>query len=737
MKTDRTLCALFTLTVAAVTFFSAISDNVTAGVVVEEQFVYEAGVNIDTQDGGIGFDGPWVSTISHGRIYEVQEAGLTFSSLQVAGNSLSRLGSAGRAQAHRLISEDAQAALTVDETTMWFSVLFQEPIGQYRHTSFLFGTEAFTTGGAPALAMPGDGFGFTIQAAPDGAGQGNGSINALAFHDATVPIVVAGTYTPVPQEATSLIVGRINWHPEGTPDELFLYNVTDLSVEPEEIDDAFAAITDLDFDQTMFDTIAMWDSNNGIIDEIRFGTSFSDVIALRSCPYSLNASGGPDGVTLQWNNPDPVPESVTIFRNGEEIASGSDLVDPPSYADSVASPGLLEYELVFSVVGDEACEPLTATYNACITGLEAVNSDGMVSLTWANNLGYDGVEVRCNGEIIATVAGDVEEYVDIAPPAEGIALYEVAPTNGACDAASVEIALGGILLYETFEEPDITEDNRGNPWQGIISGFNVDTVLPGWVGVNRYTYICDKGINEEGNEQFINPFGDQVAMVFDNNPGEPQDSSLTTTSDLLDAVLTEDTIYQLSFNVASGFSQSIEYHVQLLAIDDSDPLFPIETVLAEVRTPIASNDLAENSDIIEFIAESGNEHLDERIAVRLRKGDGDWHYHACYDNIILQAKPTVTEVQFLRGDVNADGDTNLTDAVAVLSYYFADGTEPTCLDAADANDDGGVNIADAVAILAYFFSGAGDLPAPFPECGVDPTTDGDPLECQAFAPCEQ
>ncbi len=92
------------------------------------------------------------------------------------------------------------------------------------------------------------------------------------------------------------------------------------------------------------------------------------------------------------------------------------------------------------------------------------------------------------------------------------------------------------------------------------------------------------------------------------------------------------------------------------------------------------------------------------------------------------------EVTFSRGDANADSAIDIADAVFTLSYLFASGAPPSCLDAADANDDGAVDIADAIAVLSYLFAGAGDLPEPFGECGIDPTVDE--LGCSSFPPCE-
>jgi hypothetical protein len=89
---------------------------------------------------------------------------------------------------------------------------------------------------------------------------------------------------------------------------------------------------------------------------------------------------------------------------------------------------------------------------------------------------------------------------------------------------------------------------------------------------------------------------------------------------------------------------------------------------------------------------------------------------------------------FRRGDTNSDRTTDIADAIFTLSYLFADGPAPSCLGAADANDDGAVDIADAIAVLSHLFAGAGELPEPFGECGVDPTVDA--LECGVYTPCQ-
>ena len=53
--------------------------------------------------------------------------------------------------------------------------------------------------------------------------------------------------------------------------------------------------------------------------------------------------------------------------------------------------------------------------------------------------------------------------------------------------------------------------------------------------------------------------------------------------------------------------------------------------------------------------------------------------------------------------------------------------------AADANDDNEVGVPDVVHVLSYLFALGPVPPAPFPQCGVDPTPGT--LTCEAYPPC--
>jgi hypothetical protein len=93
----------------------------------------------------------------------------------------------------------------------------------------------------------------------------------------------------------------------------------------------------------------------------------------------------------------------------------------------------------------------------------------------------------------------------------------------------------------------------------------------------------------------------------------------------------------------------------------------------------------------------------------------------------------ISSPTFVRGHSNADGKLNVADAIFTLSYLFAFGPAPTCLDAADANDDGAVDLADGIYILQNLFANGPEIPPPFLDCGVDRTVDE--LGCSSFPPC--
>ena len=82
---------------------------------------------------------------------------------------------------------------------------------------------------------------------------------------------------------------------------------------------------------------------------------------------------------------------------------------------------------------------------------------------------------------------------------------------------------------------------------------------------------------------------------------------------------------------------------------------------------------------------------------------------------------------FRRGDADANGALELTDALRVLRWLFLEGEIPSCVKSGDVNDDGLVDITDGVRILNHLFLGTSPPADPYPACGPDRTADG--LSC--------
>ena len=102
---------------------------------------------------------------------------------------------------------------------------------------------------------------------------------------------------------------------------------------------------------------------------------------------------------------------------------------------------------------------------------------------------------------------------------------------------------------------------------------------------------------------------------------------------------------------------------------------------------------------------------------------------------IFFASPTAAN--FRRGEVNDDGELNLTDAVTIFNFLFQGESAPSCLESADVDNDGDVLITDGIALLGYLFLGGPSPAAPGQLCGIDPDVTGSAkdLGCAEFASC--
>jgi hypothetical protein len=95
---------------------------------------------------------------------------------------------------------------------------------------------------------------------------------------------------------------------------------------------------------------------------------------------------------------------------------------------------------------------------------------------------------------------------------------------------------------------------------------------------------------------------------------------------------------------------------------------------------------------------------------------------------------TAPETPFRRGDSNADGTTDVSDAATILIHLFRGEVEIPCEQAGDTNDDGSLDISDAVYVLRFLFLGGSAVVPPVGDCGVDPIEPR--LSCESYPGCE-
>ncbi len=107
--------------------------------------------------------------------------------------------------------------------------------------------------------------------------------------------------------------------------------------------------------------------------------------------------------------------------------------------------------------------------------------------------------------------------------------------------------------------------------------------------------------------------------------------------------------------------------------------------------------------------------------LRLTASDGAANH---FDDVTVTV---VAAAEFRRGDANDDDRHDISDAIFALRSLFSGQSGVHCQAALDSNDDGAVDVSDPVYLLNHLVAGGDPVPAPFPGCGADPTSDA--LSC--------
>ena len=181
-----------------------------------------------------------------------------------------------------------------------------------------------------------------------------------------------------------------------------------------------------------------------------------------------------------------------------------------------------------------------------------------------------------------------------------------------------------------------------------------------------------------------------------------------------------------------------DFDVTAQASDDSgDPISYTFTVLPADGAPMVIGPQAENTASLSLAA-------------------GDYTISVTVDDVSIcsdRAADSTCETElclgagcdgagdFVRGDVDSNGQITLTDGVVLLNWLFQGGPMPGCMDAADSDNSGTPLINDAVIVFGWLFNGQPPPVAPSPTATTYPASDcgpdtGESLGCvQPAATC--
>ncbi|MBK1855050.1 PEP-CTERM sorting domain-containing protein [Verrucomicrobiaceae bacterium 5K15] len=258
-----------------------------AATVVYEPFdVTDVGDSLNGKATGSGLAGNWNGYDGAGRL-EIRSGDLSYGSLATKGNhvglSTSENGRTGYS-ANPYAALDG-AGLMDDGAELWFSFLVEQST-EDSNNRFMFslGTDG-TNSGSGSMNSSGNGLGVHI---------GNSRGNQISATTYTSGSQAKGAETSIAYSTVHLIVGRITWGLDGASDDtldLFMPG-TDLV-----LGSSISSISGV-YDQSTFDTLAFSGKQDApIIDEIRLGASYSDVVVTVPEP-SATALLGLGGLAL-------------------------------------------------------------------------------------------------------------------------------------------------------------------------------------------------------------------------------------------------------------------------------------------------------------------------------------------------------------------------------------------------------------------------------------------------------
>jgi hypothetical protein len=264
------------------------------------------------QSGAVGTTGTWRQTTTvtvDAQKGDIYGPGLTFTdgvnNLPTAGNYFTRGDRRGTVSLDIDVTSAATAGLTADNTTMWMSALFIDRGFSGPTTSIVFGSDALIASDNQNMSAAGYGVGIAVRQL--GPTNGLRPVSTTYFNGTTAPSTDVSSLTfPVSfnrpteeiyNQATGvegvpyLLAMKVNWKPDGQLDEMFVFNITDLSAEPDEADALVSATFDMSLvNQQSLDLLTIGATQTDGWDEVRLATSFAEVVGVPE-PSSLALLG--------------------------------------------------------------------------------------------------------------------------------------------------------------------------------------------------------------------------------------------------------------------------------------------------------------------------------------------------------------------------------------------------------------------------------------------------------------
>ena len=441
--------------------------------------------------------------------------------------------------------------------------------------------------------------------------------------------------------------------------------------------------------------------------------------------------GGGWGARLQLNDPlDLLPIVDTVggrFDPGlfasplsSDIAfhgrnKPAEFVDPDSECDEV-----------------ELCFPISEL-------ICTVDGDGSVELSWFNGEGCsEDIEILVNGQVVDTIPADSESYT-LSADDRGFAA-SVSVNNGAlqgpvsCTLAEVQDFLLGSDLTDI--DDDGLEDLYFPPDDlGGFDGEFFSSDEPGFGG-GEFAFNVFDNVVGGGNDKWCcgTTFPQIVGVDFTNSTGEEYLLTHFTVSSANDTPGRDPRVWRIE-----GSNDGEEWDVIFEQNDPSASLWGdvrLQTLLFEegIHYPVQETAYAmfrmvtEQTGLIggaffqvaeiEFFGEPGDGAREICTNGTDDDGDGDVD---CADSDC--AGNAACGGRFNRGDADASGTVNITDAIFLLNFLFLGGQGPACADSGDVDDSGTINITDGINLLNFLFLGGNPPSAPSGECGGDPTAD--------------